>query len=233
MGGLIEVIVNLSGRLLLCHCRFKLLIFSINSNSDTMKTSRFSSKTSTFWATMLVCTLLLLATAQLTGQATMKLNKEVFGPGESITLTFTAASSWPGDAWIGILPSEIGHGSEATNDNHELTYQYINRRTSGTMTFTAPDKPGSYDFRMHNTDNNGREIAYVSFSVGTKGDVRAPVPGPSGSASLRLDRTSFTPGEDITVYFSARPPIMPAVPGWASCRLTSATAAKPPTIITS
>jgi hypothetical protein len=33
------------------------------------------------------------------------------------------------------------------------------------IVFTAPAAPGSYDFRMHDTDSNGRELTSVSFRV--------------------------------------------------------------------
>ncbi|MCP5052771.1 MAG: hypothetical protein GY940_36725 [bacterium] len=69
------------------------------------------------------------------------------------------------DAWIGIVPSDIPHGKEAINDRHDLTYKRISQRTSGIMEFRAPGKPGSYDFRMHDTDNNGTEVASVTFTV--------------------------------------------------------------------
>jgi hypothetical protein len=106
------------------------------------------------------------------------------------------------------LPAHISHGSEATNDNHELTYQYINKRTSGTLTFKAPSSPGNYDFRLHDTDDNGKETAYVAFSVGTSAPpvvIHTPTPGPapSGSGSMWLDKYSFRAGEDIVVHFMA------------------------------
>jgi len=99
------------------------------------------------------------------GKATLSLDKAEYGPGEAITVTFKAPGSYPGNAWIGIIPSNIEHGSEATNDQHDLTYQYLQKRTAGTLTFTAPDQPGSYDFRMNDSDNNGREVYSVTFTV--------------------------------------------------------------------
>jgi hypothetical protein len=92
------------------------------------------------------------------------LDKTVFSAGEQITLYFTAPDSYPTDAWIGIIPSNIDHGDENNNDSYDITYQYVSKKTSGTMTFTAP-ATGSWDFRMHNTDSGGKEVAYVSFTV--------------------------------------------------------------------
>jgi uncharacterized caspase-like protein len=92
------------------------------------------------------------------------LEKTVFAPGESIRVEFYASGNWARDAWIGIIPSNISHGSESVNDQHDITYQYIENRTNGAMVFTAPGS-GQWDLRMHDTDSNGREVAYISFTV--------------------------------------------------------------------
>lgn len=97
---------------------------------------------------------------------TLRLARDRYTPGEAIVVDFTAPGSYAGDAWIGIIPSQIPHGSEAENDRHDLTYQYLQKRTAGSMSFVAPAAPGNYDLRLHDTDNNGREVASVSFQVG-------------------------------------------------------------------
>ncbi len=91
--------------------------------------------------------------------------KKIYKPGEKVIVTFSAPDNLPSDAWIGIIPSKIPHGSEAENDKHDIEYQYLNKKTTGVLTFTVPDSPGSYDFRMHDTDNDGNEIGYVTFIV--------------------------------------------------------------------
>ena len=96
--------------------------------------------------------------------ADLVIDKTSYAPGESIRVQFSASGNWARDAWIGIIPSNIQHGSEPVNDQHDITYQYIEKRTSGVMTFTAPG-PGQWDFRMHDTDGNGREVGHVSFTV--------------------------------------------------------------------
>lgn len=97
--------------------------------------------------------------------SSLSLNGSVYKPGEKITLHFTAAATFDKNAWIGIVPSEIQHGEEALNDQHDLTYQSVDGKTSGDMTFYAPSTPGRYDFRMNDTDSGGKEVTSVSFTV--------------------------------------------------------------------
>ncbi len=144
--------------------------------------------------TAAVCLVSLSAFAQ-GGGASLTINKRGYAPGESITVTFSAPAGLPTNAWIGIIPSSVPHGSEATNDQNDVSYQYLNGSTYGTLTFAAPTTPGNYDLRMNNSDNNGAELTYVSFTVagGT-----APA-----SASLGIVKYSFSPGESIPVRFTA------------------------------
>jgi tetratricopeptide (TPR) repeat protein len=102
------------------------------------------------------------------GQASLRLAQTRFVQGEPIQVHFTAPATWPGDAWVGIIPSTVAHGSEAENDRHDITYQYLKKRASGTLTFSAP-APGNWDFRLHDTDSNGKEYASVSFQSVAKG----------------------------------------------------------------
>ncbi len=132
-------------------------------------------------------------TTEVTGEASLRLDKTTFAPGEQIQVHFTAPSSFPSDAWVGIIPSEVAHGSEAENDQYDLDYQYLEGLTSGMLIFVAPDTLGSYDFRMHDTDDEGREVASLTFTV-VAGEEKV---------SLQLDKTTFAPGEEIRVYFTA------------------------------
>ena len=102
---------------------------------------------------------------QETGDAYLELEQDIVPPGGRISVRFVAPSGLPNDAWVGIIPSHVEHGSESRNDQYDLTYQYLSGRTEGVLTFTAPSSPGEYDFRMHDTDNSGHEIASVSFVV--------------------------------------------------------------------
>lgn len=100
------------------------------------------------------------------GKASLSIDKNEVKPGETIVVTFEAATSdFATGAWVGIIPSDIAHGDEAKNDANDVAYQYLNDKTEGTMTFTAPMKPGKWDFRLNTSDNNGKEVASVTFTV--------------------------------------------------------------------
>ena len=66
----------------------------------------------------------------------LKVSKKTVGPGEEITVEYKAAKGYKENAWIGIIPSEIDHGSESLNDQHDLSYKYLRGSTSGS--FTSP-----------------------------------------------------------------------------------------------
>ena len=65
---------------------------------------------------------------------TLELNKTSFGPGEAIVVIFTASPDYPDNAWVGIIPSEVPHGDEAVNDQHDLAWQYLEGQTEGGFT---------------------------------------------------------------------------------------------------
>jgi hypothetical protein len=118
----------------------------------------------------------------------LTLDKTVFAPRESINVRFTASSEFPASAWVGIIPSYVAHGSEVTNDQNDIQYYHLNNQTSGVMTFSAPDQPGTYDLRMNDTDDasqNGHEVASVTFSVATAANV-SPVQVPDVVPNIDL-----------------------------------------------
>ncbi|MCP4219177.1 MAG: hypothetical protein GY765_31365 [bacterium] len=95
----------------------------------------------------------------------LTLDRLEFDPKEEIRIHFQAKPGFSADATIVIIPSHIPHGSETENDKYDITYQYLNKKMSGTLTFKAPMKSGSFDFRMHDTDKGGKEIASITFTV--------------------------------------------------------------------
>jgi outer membrane protein OmpA-like peptidoglycan-associated protein len=123
---------------------------------------------------------------------TLKLSAATVAPGAAFTVTFTAPPGLAEDAWVGIIPSSVPHGDGAEDDRHDVAYEYVSGRTSGSMAFEAPGTPGSWDARFIDTAQNGTEIASVTF------EVRA-----LGGATLSLDRTKYAAGEDVTFHFTA------------------------------
>ena len=60
----------------------------------------------------------------------LKLSRDVFLPGEAIEIAFTAPTTYASNAWVGIIPSSVPHGSEVENDKHDITYVYLSKRSS-------------------------------------------------------------------------------------------------------
>jgi hypothetical protein len=102
------------------------------------------------------------------GAARVWLDEAVVAPGEPVTVHFTAPASFASDAWIGIVPALAPHGSEAACDQADVSYEYLSGRTSGDVTLAAPDRPGPWDVRMFDTDQNGREVVSTRFQVRTR-----------------------------------------------------------------
>jgi len=95
----------------------------------------------------------------------MSLDKVVFVPGEEINLNFFGTSRLGSYAWIGIVPSDIPHGSESENDLHDIQYSYVGGMTDGLIIFTAPWDAGFYDFRLNDFDKGNIEIDFLTFEV--------------------------------------------------------------------
>ncbi len=129
-------------------------------------------------------------------KVSMKLKKNSFNPGDDIDLEFSIAAPLPPQAWIGIIPSEIPHGNESVNDQHDVSYQYLGQKPASSFRFQAPDKAGSYDFRLN--DSGGKELASITFRVG---EVKL-------EGTLKLQKEVFAPGEQIELDFTA-PPELP------------------------
>ncbi len=102
----------------------------------------------------------------LTGNA-LALDKSRYAPGETINITVSIKAEDKKDdtAWLGIVPAAVDHGSEATNDRYNLGYKFLDKLLFGKTTLPAPKAPGLYDIRLHDTDTDGRELAFISFVV--------------------------------------------------------------------
>lgn len=80
-------------------------------------------------------------------------------------VSFNTSVAFASNAWIGIIPSNIPHGSEDVNDQHDISYVYVKGEKEGIKEMAAPTTPSVYDVRFNDTDNNGKEIASVTFTV--------------------------------------------------------------------
>jgi hypothetical protein len=135
----------------------------------------------------------LAGTSTLAG-ATVKVNKRIYMPGEPITLDVAVPETLAEIAWVGIIPSDVPHGKEGVNDRHDIDFKYMEDRPTRTLTFNAPTKVGSYDFRLNEgTGANGREIATVSFKVQAVTSDNA--------TTITLPKTRFHSGEKFTIGF--------------------------------
>ena len=97
------------------------------------------------------------------GNATITTAKSTYTIDQGIDFSFTAPKL-PNDAWIGIVPVAIPHGDEAVNDSHDISYAHLGGSTKGEITLPNPGL-GTWTLRLHDTDNNGRELTHVVFEV--------------------------------------------------------------------
>ena len=128
-------------------------------------------------------------------KANLLLSNTAFYPGQAIQLQVQLPEQLPDDAWIGLIPSDVPHSDEKTNDQFDIDYRYVNTAKNGTLNFTAPEQPGSYDFRLNDTAG-GQELASVSFTVAARD---------TSSAKITLTKSNWEPGIDMTVRFSVPP----------------------------
>ena len=100
----------------------------------------------------------------------MLLDKTHYSPKEKILLAFTAPEGIPAGARIALVPSELPHEEDAADSGGNvaaktIASQFLNGMTSGTLIFTAPEKPGKYDFRMYEVIPDLYETGSMSFFV--------------------------------------------------------------------
>jgi hypothetical protein len=101
-------------------------------------------------------------TASADATAILSLNKTVYRPNEEMEITFTALKATADNAWIGIVPSDVFHGSNKKNDDNDIDYDFLAANTSGRLLLLAPNMRGSYDIRMSDPE---KKITSVSFKV--------------------------------------------------------------------
>ncbi|PDH25261.1 MAG: hypothetical protein CND29_00680 [Marine Group II euryarchaeote MED-G36] len=103
------------------------------------------------------------ASDENTSAIRLEIAKSNFYSNEEIVLDFTVPEM-SHDAWIGVIPAEIPHGDEAVNDEHDVSYKYLQGATIGEFSFPNPGL-GDWTIRLHDKDEGGSELAYVEFNV--------------------------------------------------------------------
>ncbi len=133
-----------------------------------------------------------------TASTFLKTTQSQYNLGEPITVMFAVDSTTNLEktAWIGLLQASNPHGSATENDKFDLAYEYLEGRREGSMTFKAPDEPGDYDMRLHDSET-GKEITSVAFKV--TGSLKPLV----GNA-LRLNKTRYAANEEIIITVSIK-----------------------------
>ncbi len=92
------------------------------------------------------------------------LERNRYAPGQAITAHYTLAESLP-TAWMGILPSSLMSTDERKNRDRAQQVQFLAGRTGGTLSFTAPDKPGLYELRIFTGRADGDMLFKKMFLV--------------------------------------------------------------------
>tara|TARA_B100000700_G_scaffold169477_2_gene187092 strand:- start:6212 stop:8050 length:1839 start_codon:yes stop_codon:yes gene_type:complete len=98
-----------------------------------------------------------------TSNIRIEIEKSTYKNGEDLTVSYTGPQL-DDDAWIGIVSAEVPHGDEEVNDQHDVSFQYLAGKTIAEFTFSSPG-PGDWTMRLHDSDNQGKELAYVEFNV--------------------------------------------------------------------
>ena len=130
-------------------------------------------------------------------QPTLRLPNDVYWRGALIQVAFTAPPWFTSDAWVGLIPSDVPHGTALENASHTLEHRYLEGQTAGVLEFGAPMSLGSYDLRMHNGGADGIEEAVVSFKVSDLSEEHHL------QSEMRLGHRNYLAGDPIEVFFTA------------------------------
>lgn len=76
------------------------------------------------------------------GSYTVAATPTTVAPGGSVTVNWTASGGASGGDWVAV--ADVG-----SVEGYFIDYQYLGSGTSGSLTFTAPATPGSYEFRLY------------------------------------------------------------------------------------
>ena len=118
----------------------------------------------------------------------MKLAKRLFTVGEPITMDIDLpAGRFYGRSWVGLYTANTEVPGGAMQLGARSTYLYVPKEKK--LTFTAPNSPGRYVFRLFDRDDSKYLLDTISFEVEVP-----PLPG-----AMKLSKQLFTVGEPITM----------------------------------
>lgn len=125
-------------------------------------------------------------------EADVQFSKETYEPGEEISV-LPIAMGLTESAWLGVVPSDTEHDSASAIEKASLNRRTLTERSK--LFVVAPNEPGSYEVRLVDQAQNGKELAYRGFKV-----VSAP---PVERASIKLaEGASIAPGGTLKVDFA-------------------------------
>lgn len=123
----------------------------------------------------------------------LQLSKNDFTRYEAINLQFDVPSSYvSNNAWVGLFNATSPHEKSGASDAFDLAYYYVNRTTSGNLSFSAPEIVGDYEFRLFESSQyQANEVTNVSFKVRL------------ATATVSTDKNDYVRGAPIKVQFSS------------------------------
>ncbi|WP_448564444.1 hypothetical protein [Thalassotalea ganghwensis] len=121
------------------------------------------------------------------------LTKQAYVPGETIVLRLNNLPKLGEKPWVGVVNSEVVHGSEELNDREKISSIYVADAKHSLLYFDAPLVEGKYDLRLNDSDYKGIEIDHVSFEV-SKGLWKDQI-------QLSLDKSDYYPEEPIHLNY--------------------------------
>jgi hypothetical protein len=136
--------------------------------------------------------ILLIAVSSLGMGQTISASPGVANPWDEIVVTYSGAPGFDSD-WIAMF--NVGEANEQYGE-----WYYLNGETSGTLTFTAPNEVGSYEFRMFENWAGGGGYNDIA-----KSNVVRVQLEPVNPATITASPRMVAPGGLIGVTYSGAP----------------------------
>lgn len=95
----------------------------------------------------------------------MSLSKTVYKPGEQLSGGFEVTPAIAKKAWVGMVKSDVPKGTGKELDKVDMATLYLNGQSIGPIKLWTPKEPGSYDLRLTENGDDGKELTRVTFTV--------------------------------------------------------------------